>query len=210
MLWLNQARRIKEQQLFDSYLDYIIIPGVCRRYGIILNMIFDWFKSKDLFYEDIFKKLEEKDVKYFVVGGIAVALYGAMRLTADADIILQLTTENIHKFMMAMKELGYVPKVPVNPQDFADPAKRREWIEEKGMKVFAFWHPAKPLELVDVFVNNPIDFNEMEREKIIKKARNIKIPIPSLRHLVQLKKLSGRPEDLRDIELLERIHGKIG
>lgn len=173
-------------------------------------MIFDWFKSKDLFYEDIFRKLEEKDVKYLLVGGVAVALYGAMRLTADADIILQLTSDNVQKFMLVMKELRYVPKVPVDPEDFADPQKRREWIEEKGMKVLAFWHPAEPLEIVDVFVSNPIDFGEMDREKTIKRTRSFSIPIPSLKHLVQLKRLAGRPEDLRDIELLERIHGKIG
>jgi len=180
------------------------------RYAIILQMIFDWFKSKELFYEEIFRKLQVKNVHYFVVGGIAVALYGALRLTADADIILELSPENINKFISAMTELGYKPKIPANPADFANPEKRKEWIEEKGMKVFSFWHPERPFEIVDVFVDNPIPFEEMEKEKTIKKTKGFEIPLPSLRQLVKLKRISGRPEDLRDIELLEKIHGKIG
>lgn len=172
-------------------------------------MIFDWLKSKELFYEEIFRKLQEKEVRFFVVGGIAVALYGAMRLTTDADVILELTPENIGKFIFALSELGYKPKVPVNPSDFADPEKRKQWIEEKGMKVLSFWHPERSFEIVDVFVANPIPFEEMEKEKTVKKTRGFEISIPSLHHLVKLKRIAGRPEDLRDIELLERIYGKI-
>ena len=172
-------------------------------------MIFNWLKNKELFYEEVFKKLEENHIRYLVVGGIAVALYGAVRLTVDADIILELTVENIEKFVSAISKLGYKPKIPVNPIDFASPEKRKKWIEEKNMKVFSFWHPDRPLEIIDVFVDNPIPFEELESEKVIKKTKGFEIPIPSLRHLLKLKRISGRPEDLRDIELLERIHGKI-
>ena len=172
-------------------------------------MIFDWFKSKEFYYEEIFKKLQKKKVHFVVVGGIAVSLYGAVRLTSDADIILELDVENVKKFMSALGELGYEPKVPVDPLDFADPRKREKWIKEKGMKVFAFWHPKRPLELVDVFVENPIDFQEIDKEKTVKKARGFEVPIPSLRHLVKLKKLAGREQDLKDVEILEKLYGKI-
>ena len=138
-----------------------------------------------------------------------MALYGAVRLTADADVILELSPENIEKFMSALKDLGYKPKVPVNPMDFADPEKRKEWIEEKGMKVLAFWHPKRPSELLDVFVDNPIPFEEIEKEKIIKRTKGFEVPLPSLKHLVKLKRMANRPEDLRDIEMLEKLHGRI-
>jgi len=172
-------------------------------------MIFNWFKSKELFYEDIFRKLQEKDVHYLVVGGIAVSLYGAVRLTVDADLILELRNENIDKFFKAMKELGYLPKVPVDVADFADPKKRRQWIAEKGMRVFPLYHPQRPLEIVDVFVENPIDFQEMDKEKVVKKAQGLEIPLPSLRHLVKLKRLAGRDQDLNDIKTLENLYGKL-
>lgn len=162
----------------------------------------------DLFYGEVFKKLKEKNVNYIVVGGIAVALHGAPRFTADADLALELVPENIEKFVSALKELGYEPKVPVNPLELADPQKRADWFKNKSMKVFSFWKPNDPLKLIDVFVNNPIDFSELRKEMVIKKAAGLEVPIPSLKHLIALKKLSGRPQDLRDIELLEQLYGK--
>jgi len=160
------------------------------------------------FYGEIFKKLKDKKVKYIVVGGIAVALHGLPRFTADVDLALELAPDNIENFLLALKELGYEPKIPVNPMELADPQKRARWIKEKGMKVFPFWKTDDSLKLIDVFVANPIDFAEMNKEIIIKKAAGIEIPIPSLKHLIMLKKISGRPEDLRDIELLEQLHDK--
>lgn len=162
----------------------------------------------ELFYGEVFRKLKEKKINYLVVGGIAVALHGAPRFTADADFALQLVPDNIERFLMALEELGYQPKAPIKAKDFADPKKRLSWIKDKGMKVFAFWNPNDSLKLIDVFVANPIDFQEMAKEKIIKTAAGIEVPIPSLKHLIKLKRLAGRPQDLRDIESLERVHGK--
>lgn len=159
-----------------------------------------------LFYDDVFSALQGKNINYLVVGGIAVALHGVPRFTADADFILQLIPENISKFISAISELGYKPKAPINPLEFADESKREEWIKEKGMIVFSFWKSDDPLKLLDVFVSNPINYEEMDKEKVIKKAAGLEIPIPSIRHLIQLKKMAGRPEDLRDIELLNKIH----
>ncbi len=162
----------------------------------------------NLFYGEVFRKLKQKEINYLVVGGIAVALHGAPRFTGDADFALQLVPDNIAKFVAALKELGYQPKVPVNPEDFGDPAIRETWIKEKGMKVLSFWNPNDSLKIIDVFVANPIDYSKMAKEKIIKTAAGIEIPIPSLKHLIELKKIAGRPQDLRDIELLEKVHGQ--
>ena len=161
-----------------------------------------------LYYEEVFKILHEKQINYLVVGGIAVALHGVPRFTADADFILELVPENINKFLSAITELGYKPKAPVNLKDFSDPEKRKQWINEKGLTVFSFWKPDDALKLIDVFISNPIPFEIMDKEKTIKKAAGLELPLPSIKHLIELKKISGRPEDLRDIELLERLHGK--
>jgi len=162
----------------------------------------------ELFYGEVFRKLKERKINYLVVGGIAVALHGAPRFTADADLALQLVPDNIEKFLLALEQLGYEPKAPVNAKDFADPKKRAGWIKDKGMTVLSFWNTNDPLKLIDVFVANPIDFQEMANEKMVKTAAGIEIPIPSLRHLIKLKRIAGRPQDLRDIELLEKLNDK--
>ena len=47
-----------------------------------------------MFYEEVFKILNKKRVRYVVAGGIAVVLHGFARFTADLDIILHLEEEN--------------------------------------------------------------------------------------------------------------------
>lgn len=51
-----------------------------------------------------------------------------------------------------MTDLGFRPRVPINATDFADEAKRKAWIEEKGMMVFTFINPQNPLETRDQLI----------------------------------------------------------
>lgn len=162
----------------------------------------------NFFYSDVFKKLQQKKVKYVVVGGVAAAFHGVPRFTADLDFSIQLVPNNIEKFLLAMKEIGYKPKAPINPKDFKDAEKRQKWFKEKNMHMLSFWKPNDPFKLIDVFIVNPIDFDEMNNEAITKLAFGIEIFIPSIKHLIMLKKISGRPEDLKDIELLKKINEK--
>jgi len=62
-----------------------------------------------------------------------------------------------------------------------------------------------PMNLIDVFVNEPIGFNEIENEIVIFKARDIEIPAISKKHLKALKRKANRPQDIADIEALEEI-----
>jgi hypothetical protein len=158
-----------------------------------------------MLYEEVFRKLADASVKYSVAGGVALVLHGVVRLTADIDLIVEMSTENLQKFIAAMNELGYKPKPPVKAEDFINPLNRKAWKEEKGMEVFSFFHPAKPMNLVDIFINEPISFDEIEREIVIFKARDIKIPVISKNHLIFLKSKAHRPQDIADIEALEAL-----
>ena len=158
-----------------------------------------------MFYEEVFRKLSDREVKYAVAGGVALVLHGVVRLTADLDLIVELSTENLRRFITAMNELGYKPKPPVDAEDFIDPLNRETWKEEKGMEVFSFYHPKMPMNLIVVFVNEPIGFNEIESEIVIFKAKDIEIPVISKKHLKSLKRKANRPQDIADIEALEEI-----
>jgi hypothetical protein len=87
-----------------------------------------------------------------------------------------------------------------NPLAFADPEIRSQWIHEKGMRVLSLWDPANPMREVDLFVEHPIEFNELwNRSEVIELARTL-VRIASIPDLIYLKRLAGRPEDLADIE----------
>ena len=48
-----------------------------------------------MIFERIFKSFQEQDIRYAVIGGIAVNLHGYNRLTGDLDIILSLDDETL-------------------------------------------------------------------------------------------------------------------
>lgn len=158
-----------------------------------------------MYYEVVFRQLNKYRVKYLVAGGIAVVLHGIVRFTADADIFLKLTPENMVRFIKAIRRLGYRARLPVKLEEFADAKKRREWIKEKRMKVFPLCHPRKQLESIDVFVKEYIDFDSAYSRRKVVKAKDITIPLVCIKDLKRLKRIAGRAQDLADIGSLEEL-----
>ncbi|NQU17485.1 MAG: nucleotidyl transferase AbiEii/AbiGii toxin family protein [Candidatus Saganbacteria bacterium] len=161
-----------------------------------------------MYYLEVFDKLNKAKVRYLVVGGVALVLHGVVRLTADLDLFVDLNANNLEKLLKALKELGYKPKLPVNPKDFADNTIREKWVKEKNMKVFSFIHSKDDFKVIDIFANEPIPFNKAYSNKQTLKAEGIGIKTISFRDLITLKKISAREQDLKDIEMLEELRKK--
>ena len=85
----------------------------------------------------IVSALNQHQVRYLIVGGLAVVAHGFVRFTADVDIILSLDEENLGRAINALKALGYRPRAPVEFDEFIDPSTRKRWAEEKNMTVFS-------------------------------------------------------------------------
>lgn len=158
-----------------------------------------------MLYEELFRRLAAERIRYVVVGGVALVLHGVVRFTADLDLMVALDHNNLWTFLEAMEGLGYRPRLPLRAEDLANPRLRADWKEMRGMQVFTFYHPQRPMELVDVFIDEPVDFAAVERDRQIFTARDVEIPVISIPHLKQLKALSGRPQDLADIQALEDL-----
>ncbi len=158
-----------------------------------------------MYYEDVFSKFNQKKIQYMIVGGLAVNLYGVPKMTADLDIMADLSKENLLRLIEAVTELGYLPRIPVKAIELANPHNREEWKKEKKMHVFTFWHPSKPYQQIDVFIENPIDFDAAYKSRETVRAGGLEIPLISLDHLIILKKISARKQDLSDIEALKKV-----
>ncbi len=63
-----------------------------------------------MYYESVFKALQENNVRYAVAGGVALVLHGVVRFTADLDLIVDLEPENLSRFVHTMSGLGYRPR----------------------------------------------------------------------------------------------------
>jgi hypothetical protein len=75
--------------------------------------------------EAILRALNEAEVRYLIVGGLAVVAHGYVRATVDIDIVLHLERENVLRAMGALKSIAYQPLVPVDAAEFADEQKRK-------------------------------------------------------------------------------------
>ncbi len=158
-----------------------------------------------MIYEEIFREFELKGVRYLVVGGMAVNLYGYVRLTMDLDIMVDLSEENLSKVVDIMEEFGYTPRVPVNPHEFISKERRDEWIREKRALVFTFIDLKSPFKHIDIFLSNPIDFEDAYSRRETMVVGGIRINLASVDDLIRMKRSAGRPRDMEDINHLERI-----
>jgi hypothetical protein len=83
-------------------------------------------RSLTTFYEELLRALAAAEVRYVLVGGVAVILHGVPRTTADVDLVLDLEVDNVRRFIDAVGALGYVPRAPVPAIQLADPEARAD------------------------------------------------------------------------------------
>lgn len=156
-------------------------------------------------YLAIFRRFNEKGIRYVVAGGIAVNLYGVPRMTYDIDLILDLEDENIEKFLRLLKKWGFKPKVPVDIMDFAIREKREGWIKNKNMKAFNLVNPEWAISEIDVLIDTPVDYREGHKSINNIMLHGVSIPVISIDDLIKMKRKAGRRQDRADIRYLRKL-----
>lgn len=153
---------------------------------------------------DLFAALKRNNVRYLLVGGLAVNLYGIERATGDIDLVVDLMEDNVLRFSQTMNEIGMRPRIPVKMEDFGNPALRRSWIEEKGMRVFSLFHPKQHYLQLDVFVECPFDFEKIYEQRVIMGRGETEISVVPINTLVAMKEEADRPQDKADVYYLKQ------
>ncbi|HUB87962.1 MAG TPA: hypothetical protein VMB22_08730 [Verrucomicrobiae bacterium] len=155
--------------------------------------------------EAIVKALNDAEVKYLIVGGLAVNAHGFVRLTRDVDIVLRLEKRNVVRGLNALFQAGFRMAIPEKPEAFADPKTRERWRREKNMITLKLWSDKHRQTPVDIFVYEPFDF---EKELAMASRQEIRpkifAPVVTLKTLLKMKREAGRPQDLEDIKELKR------
>ena len=110
---------------------------------------------------DAFASLDSHDVKYLVIGGIAVVLHGVPRATFDLDILIEATPDNAQRLIDAFSDAGlgtaaltsaeeilaneitvFQDRVRIDVQtstpgvEFLDAWERRQILEYDGQRLF--------------------------------------------------------------------------
>lgn len=158
-----------------------------------------------MYYFEVMEALYKNKVEYLIVGGLAVNLYGVPRVTQDIDLIISTSKSNIVKINAVLKSLGYVPRLPVNPENLADSDKVKDWIENKNLKAFSFYHKRDNYKVVDIVLVHPLDFEKSFENKTVKKVKGIEIYLASIDDIIKTKEFGGRTQDFSDIEMLKKV-----
>ena len=157
-----------------------------------------------IIYEEVFREFQRQEVKYVIVGGIALNLLGSLRTTADLDILVEMSNENLAKVVNILKKEGYRVKQPVDPIGIASESIRKDWIENKGMKAFNFYKEDE-LKEVDIIIESPVSYNEAKESLLQIRAGDIALPVISIDNLMKMKEKTERNIDRLDIEELKKI-----
>lgn len=155
---------------------------------------------------DIAREFQKENIRYLIVGGVAVIVHGYGRLTHDIDLVVQLEPDNLIKAFGALARCGFRPNIPITPDQFADKNLRESWIREKHMIVLNMFSEKDPRARADVFVYEPFDFDQAYAEKTIDRLSDgTDVYVLDINRLIEMKKLAGRPQDLVDIDYLEKL-----
>jgi hypothetical protein len=154
---------------------------------------------------DVIRGLNSNEISYVVVGGVAVVLHGRNRVTMDLDIVISLDEANVRKTVGMLSKIGLKPRIPVDPLDFANAEIRRQWVQDRGMKVFSFVDPARAATGVDIFAAYPLDYGDLFARSIIVNLGQTPVRLCSIEDLITMKRQANRSHDLDDIQDLEQI-----
>lgn len=154
---------------------------------------------------EVMKSLAAADVRFIVVGGVAVVLHGHLRLTADLDLVLDMTPDNLRRAVSALADLDFKPRAPVPIETFESPEERKRLRREKQMEVFSLWSASRAGFEVDLFTETPFDYDEVARRATRVIVDGFEILVAPVSVLIAMKRKASRGRDLEDITVLERI-----
>ncbi len=150
-----------------------------------------------LIYE-ISRSFAEKNIKYAIVGGYALAFHQIIRATVDIDLVLKLDLECFEKAEAALNSIGLQSRIPVRAKDIIQ--FRKEYIKSKNLIAWSFVDYKNPLRQVDILITT--DLKNIAVENI--SVGGFQIPVISLKGLRDMKQKAARPQDLIDVTMIEK------
>lgn len=160
-----------------------------------------------MFYLDLFRGLSDCQVRYLVVGGLAMNLHGVPRMTMDVDLVLAMDDANLERFVECARKLGLRPVAPVALEQIRNPEVRRQWVEQKHMVAFALRPAAPDGPTIDILISPPLDIEQAIARADSRRVADVTVPLAAIEDMIRLKQAAGRKQDIDDIEHLRRLDG---
>ncbi len=141
----------------------------------------------------LLKAMHEFNVRYAIVGGVALNFHGLARATADIDIFVSPEEENIAKLRQALKSIFHDPDIDtISSEDLAMAYPVIQYVPPEGT-----FHIDILARLGDMY-----SFKDIEAQEILVEGVPIRVATPDT--LYRMKKDTVRLQDKADAERLKR------
>ena len=161
-----------------------------------------------VFIQELIEAFDRAEIRYCIVGGVAMNLHGVPRMTYDVDLLIALEANELRTAQELLLRMGLQKRIPVSLEDFADSTYRERMRDEKNLTAVTFTDPANPLREVDILVAPPIDVAQVVARAIHMLFGGCSVFVVSIDDLIAMKRATGRTQDVEDVQNLERIRGK--
>jgi len=138
-------------------------------------------------FKEFIQCLNKHRVRYLLVGGWAVGIYGNPRATKDIDFLIATDDANIEQLQRALYEFGA-------------PIVENKVFQEPGN---VYRMGSSPIQIDIINQASGIDFESSYARREILSSDEVDISMISRADLIRNKKASGRHRDLADVEFLE-------
>ncbi len=144
--------------------------------------------------------LNEADVRFVLVGGLAVNAWGYLRATQDVDLVPDPSAENLEKLDTLLRELG--GRVDVGGK-LLDSSSISTFLRTGDRTLVA-----TDFGQVDVLQGLPQvpSFAALDEQAQDIDLKGLVIRVCSLEHLLEMKRASDRDRDRDDLRALEAAH----
>jgi len=140
------------------------------------------------------RALRVRDVRFMLIGGQALLLHGAPRLTDDIDLTLGLGPDRLAVIEDAARELGLTPLAP-------DPAR---FVQDTF--VYPARDPATGFRIDFIFSTTPYEQQAIARAVLVP-VTGEDVPFATAEDLIIHKLFAGRPRDWDDAVSVVRRKG---
>lgn len=149
------------------------------------------------FLQRVCTALDDAGVPYALVGGQAVALQGVVRATVDVDVVLLWQRQIVESAEAALQKLGLVSQLPITAAEVV--ANREEYIQQRNLVAWNFYNPHAPMEQVDIIITYDLADKQVDRVALSDST----VAVLSVPALIEMKRASGRRQDMEDAQALE-------
>lgn len=144
-------------------------------------------------FRDLLSEFNAHSVEYLIVGAHALAAHGHVRATKDLDVWVRPTAENATRVLEALGEFG-APLADLTVEDLTMPG-------------VVFQIGVEPLR-IDVLTSiSGVAFDDAWKSRLSTNLLGVAVSALSREDLIRNKRVSGRLQDLADIERLEANEG---